>query len=226
MKLVSFSLFKKLLPILLVCLSAPSVAKVITLDAVENISLFHRQDWSVVFERGGISAGNYLNQGYARAYEKFTLPAYVQGQTIESAIFNFTYGPNFQPVLMGPGPLSIFSISSEWDEAWIRRYSAPAAKELIGKIGPNPGPKGGSYVSSSVDLTNFVNKAYQNRESAVSFVIMSEREGTGFSDYTGLAVKKTFDLTISSPVPEPSTFTMLFAGLGLIAFFAFRRKQV
>jgi hypothetical protein len=41
----------------------------------------------------------------------------------------------------------------------------------------------------------------------------------------GHAVQEFGDLTITSPIPEPKTYMMLLAGLGLMGFLALRRQQ-
>jgi hypothetical protein len=51
---------------------------------------------------------------------------------------------------------------------------------------------------------------------AYSFTVYGDQPGVGFGVY---------DMTVSVPIPEPETYAMLLAGLGLLGVVARRRKQ-
>nr|WP_314606118.1 DNRLRE domain-containing protein [uncultured Janthinobacterium sp.] len=184
-----------------------SFAKVVVIAPKEDISVYGNARNGNTYFYSGIYAGNVFNGGVARMYEKFSLPEYVAGNSVTSALFEISYSPG-QSYMNGP-PLQIWAMSNDWEGGTLTRGGTPVIDytALLGKI------KSGINSTIYIDLTDFANQQYQKNAGAMSFVIMSKNEGRIADDFTYFDEKKSLHLTLTSAVPEPSTYAMMLMGL-------------
>ncbi|MES2159704.1 MAG: PEP-CTERM sorting domain-containing protein [Pseudomonadota bacterium] len=165
---------------------------------------------------GGDSAGatNFMS---ARVYLQFMLPGYVAGTDITNADFIFQVlsdrDPNYIPYLT---PLGVYQVGNNYDPNNIDPYNPPSAQ--AGALISSFVAARGDYVHTNV--TAIVNDAYHHG-GMISLLIGDHNYSYNNQQ---LSVAKTLDLTISA-VPEPESYAMMMAGLGLVAVAARRRKQ-
>ncbi|WP_175445085.1 DNRLRE domain-containing protein [Janthinobacterium sp. MP5059B] len=162
----------------------------------------------------GGSAGAGPSSSY-KQYEKFLLPSYVAGTSVSSAIFDISYVSIFN----SNRDIKIYAVDNNWEASSLFNSAGPDAKEEIGSL-----PQGG-YSHAAVDLTEFVNGAYQRGDGAVGFVIMSKWGFTNFNDAINIGREKYLNVTLTSAVPEPSGYAMTLLGLGLLGFVAQRSAR-
>lgn len=203
-----------------------SLMSVSALSYSEVLEIKPKYDFSTYFNSSNYTSGvidSSLYGGSAGAgpgrtykqYEKFLLPNYVAGTDISSAIFDITYVSMFN----SNRDIKIYAVDGNWESLSLFNSSGPEAKGEIGSL-----PQGG-YSHAAIDLTTFVNDAYQRGDSAVGFVIMSQWGWTNFNDAINIGREKYLNLTLTSAVPEPSSYAMALLGLGLLGFVAQRRAR-
>lgn len=184
--------------------------------AVEEIILKRERSSSAVFStrngntnvynNGGV--GNVAQQGYTRLYEKFVLPQYDPSLTLTSALL-------WMPVTIGN--MEVYQTEANWEG-----FSFYKQPKTIGTMVGRTATSKEKQVP--VELTELINKAYQSN-TPLAFMMKSEVEGRNWTDSMIFGNgAHTLALTFSSPVPEPESYAMLLAGLGLLGF-ALRRKQ-
>lgn len=184
-----------------------SFAKAVVIAPMEDISVYGNGRNGNTYFYSGIYAGNVFNGGVARMYEKFSLPAYVAGNSVTSALFEISYSP--RQSYMNGAPLQIWAMSNDWDGGTLTRGRTPVIDYTasLGKI------KAGINSTIYIDMTDFANQQYQKNAGAMSFVIMSKNEGRIADDFTYFDEKKSLNVTLTSAVPEPSTYAMMLMGL-------------
>lgn len=187
--------------------SPDGIAKALVITPEHDISVVGNARSGNTSFYAGLYAGNVFGDSVARMYEKFSLPAYVAGDAITSALFEISYSPR-QSYYSGQ-PLQIWAVSNDWDNGTLTRGVTPVIDyaNLLGKIKP------GVNSTIQIDLTDFANQQYQKNAGAVSFVIMSKNEGGLWNDYLYFNESKALNVTLTSAVPEPSTAAMLLLGM-------------
>lgn len=202
----------------LVTLSASGFAEVLEIKPKYDYSTYFNSSnyTSGVIDSSlyGGSAGAGPSRTY-KQYEKFLLPSHVAGTSISSAVFDISYFSMFN----SNRDIKIYAVDGRWEVPSLFNSSGPDAKEEIGSL-----PQGG-YSHAAIDLTEFVNGAYQRGDDAVGFVIMSKGGYTNFNDAINIGREKYLNLTLTSAVPEPSGYAMTLLGLGLLGFVAQRRAR-
>lgn len=89
--------------------------------------------------------------------------------------------------------------------------------ELIGALEnpPADGHSGTKYGLTSSALTTISYATLTNMGGAITF---------GFED-TVVIDNFTYNTSITSPIPEPSTYLLMMGGLGMVGFMAYRRRK-
>lgn len=161
----------------------------------------------------GAGATNYMS---SRVYLQFMLPSYVAGTDITNADFVFQVlsdrDPYYLPYMT---PLGVYQVGNNYDPNNIDPYNPPSAQG--GALISSFVAASGDYVHTNV--TAIVNDAYHHG-GMVSLLIGDHNYTYNFQQFS---IAKTLDLTISA-VPEPASYAMLMAGLGLMGVAARRRK--
>ncbi|WP_229213571.1 PEP-CTERM sorting domain-containing protein [Duganella sp. BJB488] len=204
----------------LLCTFGPAQAATSSLSPSENMTFINFDcgcipspwDPDAGFRKaaGGTAAGG-TNWMVSTIFVRFKLPTYVAGSDVTNADL----------VLMAlstpdqPSPLGLYVTGNSVDPWSVHRDDQPYGQ---------PGTEvafisAAAGVDTHVDLTSVVNAAYHN-DGVVTFLL---GDYYGHYNYQYFASDKTLDLTISA-VPEPATYAMMLAGLGLMAA-AVRRRQ-
>lgn len=195
--------------------SIASAVEVIVLHPLVDMTTFNGIGRDGVTIPGN-QAGN-ADISYTRLYERFLLPAYVDGTTISRATFDVATSS----ITNTNRALQIFATNNHWKP------------EAVANNGARPVPTGnvlgqvaqGFNLHQSIDLTDFVNAAYQHGDGMVSFVVMSYQEDRAWKDSINFLSGKTLNISITSAVPEPSTYLMLLLGLAFIGGTAYKRRM-
>ncbi len=197
-------------------ISLISAAEVVTIkplyDIVVRTSLtngtVNYADASRFTSGAGTSPNSGINSVSSEMYEKFLLPAYVEGSSISSAEFKFSYS---SIIASSWQPLAIYGVSKNWTGSDIYGMYAYQGPKLA--LVPQ-----GQNMHAVIDLTDYVNSAYQKGQTWVSFAIATQY-GVGYGDDAiAILPEKTLNLSLVSAVPEPSTYAMMLLGLGLLGF--------
>lgn len=184
--------------------------------AVEEISILRSKHLSTFYstrngstdtsDHGGVGA--IFGDGYTRLYEKFILPAYDPSVTLTSGLL-------WTPITSRS--MEVYLTDGNWVS--FNYYTAP--NPIGGLVAKTATDK---KQNKPIDLTAYLNKAYKNG-TPVGFMMKSSIEGQNWTDYTVFPTgAQKLSLTFTSAVPEPETYAMLLAGLGLMGFIL-RRKQ-
>lgn len=190
---------------------APSQAAVeeISLSSSKHLSTFYstRNGTTNTYDNGGV--GTVFGDGYLRLYEKFVLPAYDPSVTLTSGLL-------WTPVTARS--MEVYLTDGNWVS--FNFYTAPdPIGGLLAKTATNVSQ------NKPIDLTEYLNKAYKNG-TPVGFMMKSSIEGQNWTDVTAFPTgAQKLSLTFTSAVPEPETYAMLLAGLGLMGFILRRKQQ-
>lgn len=159
----------------------------ISLTPTANVTLSSYDDDNNPFrkEAGGLHAGM-TNWSVARAYEQFTLPAYVPGTNVVAADFNSVYGADEGAT----GNLYVYATGNGWNDSSVTWETAPQGQAVLATLDIQPGQ------TFHADLTAYVNDAYKNG-GVVSFIIMDDPDAPSTGSYRTLSAEKHLDLTIS-----------------------------
>ena len=193
-------------------------AEVVQVKPIYDFSTyFNSSNYTNSVVNSGLYGGNAgaTPGGSFRQYEKFLLPSYATGTTISSALFDVTYFSRYD----SNRDLKIYDLQGNWEEMSLYNGGGP---EIKGEVGSLPQ---GYYRHATIDLTEFVNGAYQRGDSAIGFVVMSHWGWNNFNDAISIDREKYLNLTLTSAVPEPSGYAMTLLGLGLLGFVAQRRAR-
>jgi hypothetical protein len=194
-------------------LSSPAAAAHVALAPTDNLSLSVINDPDNPFgvSDGGRCAGG-SNFIQCWMFERFVLPAALPGTALTKA--EFTLHASSAPD--DPVPLNLYLISDAWQVADMNRYNAPY-----------PGSEGGPLLAftavsgedTHLDLTALVDDAYHG-DHVITLMVGTPGYVFNFQIFDQA---KTLDLTIA-PVPEPDSYILLLAGLGLLGWAARRSK--
>ena len=178
----------------------------ISLSSSKHLSTFYNNGTTNTYDNGGVGA--VFGGGYTRLYEKFILPAYDPSVTLTSGLL-------WTPITSRS--MEVYLTDGDWVS--FNFYTAPKTiGGLVAKTATNINQ------NKPIDLTEYLNKAYQNG-TPVGFMMKSAIEGQNWTDATIFpSGAQKLSLTFTSAVPEPETYAMFLAGLGLMGFIL-RRKQ-
>lgn len=156
-------------------------------------------------------------------------PAYFLGAAYSAACCSGDFGPlayNGTDYLIGVPDISVsmvgggaFSLKGFDLAEWDNTFTASISLTTAGTSGPTTEVLplsifGNSYITAGNDFVHFSLTGYDN---VVSFTL------TGSVPWAFIALD---NLEVASPIPEPGTYAMLLAGLGLLGFAARRRKRI
>ena len=158
---------------------------------------------------GGTEAGS-TNSMMAAIFIRFELPTYIPGTDVTNADFvlkavNDTWFPS---------SMDVATTDNGLDPSAIHVYNQPRPGQYLSSFSA----LAGEFIH--LDLTAAVNAAYQH-DGVITFFIWNEHD---IYSYQQFDVNKELDLTISA-VPEPETYGMLLAGLGLIGIKGRRARR-
>jgi type VI secretion system secreted protein Hcp len=161
---------------------------------------------------GGGGAGKPVFQDFqwTQFIDKSTTPIFLdlaKGTNIPTIKFDVT-----ETTLGDKGPQTFFEMT--FNNAFITHLS------LSGSSGGNAPILDGSFAYQKIKMEYWPTNANGTLGAGISSTYDLRTNSGNLGALVGL-----YALGVTSPVPEPSTYVMMLAGLGLIGFIAYRRKN-
>jgi len=183
----------------------------ISLSPTDNYTVAIVDDWDHPFQvwADGTYGGD-TNWGSFSIVDRFQLPAFTAGTNVTSAdyVLHATSAPE------GSFPHSVYLTSNTWQASDVDSGILPQPQGA-----PLRSFQIGSGQDMHIDLTSAVNAAYHG-DGIITILIANSDYHYNGQDFDK---DKSLNLTISA-VPEPETYAMMLAGLGIMGMLARRRK--